>query len=802
MRITLILSLLLFFLLPTSVVGQKGKYSKKSAVKNFRKAQFEEALEHYLNIDSTSWEEQDIYSIAVCYYNLSDKRENAIPYFEKYLLTTDTLTVAYYFLANLYHENYRMDTAISTYIKFKEKLAVDLTEGLLPEEIYDQLLVEVDRNVEHCNYGKSMMLHPRNVVIENLGDSINTEYDEYAPVISYDEEELFFTSRRPENIGGQLSPDGDYYEDIYFSKLLEGSLFKQDIYDQIEDQGGFFSLITNNKYSKAANLEEPINSMIHDASILLSKDGKRLFIYRNSEIWVSELTDGKFGAPIKIDDEINAGSYQPTIVFSYDEEIKFVSSERDGGFGGLDIYYSTKNKDGTWTSLENLGPNINTKYDDDVNYYDQATKILYFSSKGHSGMGGFDVFKSEFKNDRWQSPMNMGYPVNTPFDDVFYVMTRRYNRAYYASERTEGNGGLDLYRLTFADERSSLAEIKGLVLKNATYEPAKSVITLLEKENVVSTHHSDSTTGDYLLLLGHGVKYNMLVETEGFVPYKCSFTIPEQVEYYQLYQEIHHVYLYDNDGNIIGQQVTLNNAFFDVDSELRNDTLTVLFNQSDPNYAQYLEELKKNNNYEQLNNVNFYLSEDSLQALIHNSNPKLEFAFPDNTRFSFLKDSMGLMSNNPEDYVEGKFNNIVYSDTNMIVMNEFEDKNALFNAIENTEVAKLPKVVIHFEFNSSAINETDELKFFLSYLKSHPDVKVEIIGHTDDWGTDAVNDKIGKLRASNVKRYFIKNGITSGRLKSSGRGKSQPIAHNKKENGEDNPEGRALNRRVEFIFSE
>lgn len=802
MRVLLILLTTTTFLIPNLSLGQKAKFSRKSAEKNFRKAHFEEALENFLNIDSTTWDDRDIYSIGVCYYNLPNDREKATPYFERYLSKTDTLTVAYYFLANLYHESYRLDTAIATYEKFKDELKIDVKNDLLPRGIYRQLLNEVEKNIEHCNFGKSMMLHPRKVVIENLGDSVNTDHDEYAPVISENEQELYFTSRREGTTGGELSPDGDYFEDIYHTTLLEGSLFNDDVFDKVENERGFFSLITPRKYTQSTNVGAPINTNQHDASVLLSADEKKLYIYRNSELWVAEKDGNQFAEPVKIEDEVNAGTYQPTIVFSYDGNIKFVSSERDGGKGGLDIYYSTKNEDGTWSRLKNLGSNINTPYDDDVNYYDQSTKILYFSSKGHSGMGGYDIFKSEFKNDKWQSPMNMGYPVNTPFDDVFYIMTKRYNRGYYSSERTEGRGGLDLYRLTFSDERSSLAEIKGLVLKNKTYEPAHSKITLLNKEEVISKHQSDASTGDYLLLLGHGIQYSMLVETEGFVPYKCTFTVPDQVEYYQLYQEVHHVYIYDNDGNVIGQQVTLNNAFFDLDEEeAKDDTLTVLFNETDTNYMAYLEELKKNENYEQLSNVNFYLSEDSLRTLIQNSNPKLELDFPDNTRFAFLRDSVDEVSDDPDDYKEGTFTNIVYSDTNLIVVQEFGDKDSLFHEIEEKSIEEMPKIVLHFDFNSAKLKESDELKFFLEYLKNNPDVKIEIIGHTDNWGTQAVNLKVGRMRASNVKRYFSKNGISTDRMKSTSQGESSPIAHNTKENGEDDPEGRAMNRRVEFVFS-
>lgn len=797
----IILLIITIVLIPMmSTHAQKAKFSRKSATKHFRHNEFAEALENYLALDSAELEIEDIFSIGICYYNLPPETDKAIPYFEAYLKETDTLSVAYHFLGNLYHENYQFDEAIGVYEKFKVRLEIDFREKIIHRGLFVKLVGETNRNIEYCNYGKVMTLHPRQVVVENLGDSINTFNDEYAPVISYDEKELFFTSRRPETTGGEISPDGDYYEDIYYTRLLEGSLFENDLYEKVEKEGGFFSLITPHIFSGSAPMNSDINSFTHDASVLLSKDGKRLYIYRDSHIWVSEKQGGVFGLPTKLEDETNAGSFDPTVVFSYDENIKFVSSEREGGYGGLDIYYSEKQKDGTWSSLQNLGADINTEYDDDVNYYDKKNNTLYFSSKGHSGIGGFDVFKSIYKNDKWNSPMNMGYPVNTPFDDVFYIMTHRYNRAYYSSARKDGFGGLDIYRLTFADERSSLAEIKGLVLKGNELVPAKSKITLLEKETEINTIQSDSTTGDYLLLLGHGVKYTMLVETEGFVPYKCTFSVPEQVEYFQLYQEIHHVYLYDNDGNIIGQQISLNNAFFDIGAEVQNDTMKVLFNKDDDFYKAYIDKLIKDENYEMLTNVSFYISEDSLRSLIQNSSPKLEFDFPENTTFAFLNDSLNGASNNIDDYVSGTFTSLFYQDGNLVILNEVENKDSLLTDLEATTIEEFPKIMIHFDYNSSALSVNEDLMFFANYLLDKDTVKFEIIGHTDNRGEENFNMTLGYRRARAVKKFFVEKGISASRLTTSSKGETSPIAPNSKENGEDNPFGRKLNRRVEFVL--
>ena len=197
----------------------------------------------------------------------------------------------------------------------------------------------------------------------------------------------------------------------------------------------------------------------------------------------------------------------------------------------------------------------------------------------------------------------MGAPINSAKDDIFYMMTPRYNRAYYSSAKPGGYGGMDIYRLTFANERNQLAEVKGLVLEGEKLVPAFSKITIIDNEydTEISTHYSDSLSGDYLLLLEHGKTYTMRVQTKGFVPYLKKFIIPSQVYYYQFYQEVHHVHIKDKHGNIIGQKVTMHNAMFDIDKLVspllrpdmvpQKEILQLKANNLLDSYGDYMEEM-------------------------------------------------------------------------------------------------------------------------------------------------------------------------------------------------------------------
>lgn len=774
--------LFISLLTPKYALLQTNKFSGKNAKKLFHRGHFEEALKCYFELDSLNYTSEDYLNIAVSFYNINDRRIEGIPYFLEFFKTNDTLPASHYFIGDMYHESYEFDSAIVHYNIFKKLILKDLENKEIPEDIYLELDETANAKIKNCNFGKVMIDHPRKVIIENLGDSVNSSFNEYAPVISDDEKLLFFTSRRPDE--NKLSPDGDYYENIYLSELLDGSLFDKDLMNKLHNEGVFFSLQTPLVYTLSKKIKPPYNSDEHDAAVMFDQQENMLYLFRDNHLWRATYSDTSKSEPHKMEDNVNAGNYVPSIVLSTDKKIKFISAERDSGYGGLDIYFSQLQDDSTWSEFKNLGNTINTPQDDDVNYFDSDRNIMYFSSKGHSGMGDFDIFKSTYKNGEWTAPMNMGYPVNTPRTDVFYIMTPRYNRAYYASAKYEGQGGLDLYRLTFADERSSLAEIKGLVLKYDSLIPAYSHITILEDSKPIMEQFSDSLNGDYLLLLAHDREYKMRVETDGFYPYEAELIIPKQLDYFQLYQEIHHVYLYDNEGNVIGQKISMHNSFFEKDQAFNKDSLQELYESG-----------KSVKGYEKLTNVNFYISEDSLSKLVNESDPDLEFNIPENATIQFAD----TIDNNGKVIFVPIKNKKVLEKQTPIIANQITDKDSLMSAIENKNIDSIPEIIVYFDFNMSAINQSKNLDFFVNYLIRNPQVKVVITGHTDDIGNTDNNFNLGMDRALNTKLYLMQHGVNKNQIsKIDSKGELLPIAPNKKPNGDDNPNGRKLNRRVVF----
>lgn len=291
---------------------------------------------------------------------------------------------------------------------------------------------EVDRRIFECQNGKEYLSKPLPYSIVNIGREINSEFEDYAPVLNEKEDEIVFTSRRQEdNLNSDVFDDNKYYEDIFFAKK------------------------SGSTWSRAANIGGRVNTAFHDSNLAMSPDGNTLFIYNDDnggDIYFSERTDGEWSEPIPLPGLINSSYEENSVTTTSDEKVIYFSSNRPGGFGGLDIYRATLDSKGEWTGVKNLGPTINTPFDDSSPFIDYDLKTLYFSTQGRKGMGGFDIFKSTSSEasggGEWSEPENLGYPINTPDDDVFYVRSKDGKRAYYSSVREDGLGYTDIYMIT------------------------------------------------------------------------------------------------------------------------------------------------------------------------------------------------------------------------------------------------------------------------------------------------------------------------------------------------------------------
>lgn len=480
-----------------SINGGYAQKNKKAIEKQMEAADelfdygdYKTALTAYRDIYQLDSNNRDLnYKIGVCIYNLRENKKRALKYFERGASVKNP--ESYYYLGNLYHLNLNFEEAINAYNEYK-KIRI--------EKAYPD--VEIDRLITCSMNAREMMKDPQKISIANMGPGINSKYPDYVPLISADESIMIFTSRRESSTGKLLDPYGNYFEDVYISYKKDGSW--------TDPQG-----ISNN-----------INTKGHDACVALAPDGEQLFIYRTDEtlmagdLFISKFDGKDWTVPEKQGPDINLdGSIEASASLSADRETLYVSSDRPGGFGGRDLYRIVRLPNGEWSKALNLGSTINTRYDEDAPFIHPDGKTLYFSSKGHKNMGGYDVFKSTLTEAGWLPPVNMAAPINTVDEDIYFVLSVNGKTGYYSSNRENSFGSTDIYSIKMPTEDSDLAVISGFVFESGTEEgPVSAKITLMEESvpEVKGVYKTNALTGKYILIVDPSLQYKILIEAEGY----------------------------------------------------------------------------------------------------------------------------------------------------------------------------------------------------------------------------------------------------------------------------------------------
>lgn len=480
----------------------KREYVKKlrEADKKFEYGDYRSALKIYREIYPTKGEDKDLaFKIGVSMFHLKHEKANALEYFER--AGHDNIEVQYY-KANLYHLQSRFNEALQAFYNYKSYPS--------DKEFTND---EIDYLIQKTLTAVELTGAPFNMSIENAGAVINSEYPDYVPLISADQSIMIFTSRRKESTGGLTDPNGEYFEDIYIAKKINGA------------------------WQNPVGISNNINTSTHDACVGLAAGGEHLFVYRTNkdgtagDIYLSKFDGHDWSVPELLGSDINTEKYvEPSASISADEQILYFSSNRPGGFGGMDLYKVVKLPDGSWSLATNLGPKVNTPYDDDAPFIHPDGKKLYFSSKGHKNMGGYDVFRSEMDVDgHWGDATNLGSPVNSVDDDIYFVLSVNGDVGYYSSNKTAGQGSTDIYMIRMPEENFDLAVISG----KATAEdgtPIASTITLINEsgEGSAGIYRSNRSTGKFILIVSRNRKYKVLAEAEGYYPETYEISDPDQ----------------------------------------------------------------------------------------------------------------------------------------------------------------------------------------------------------------------------------------------------------------------------------
>lgn len=360
---------------------------------------------------------------------------------------------------------------------------------------------EVDYEIACCKRAKEFMSQPQLARIKNVGAPINTSFPEYVPLISLDGKTLYFTSRRTGSTGDLVDAYGNYYEDVYVT--------------QKNDKG---------EWDQPKNIGAPINTKTHDACVALSFDGNQMIIYRTApdqltgDLYISKMGYDGWSEPQKFGPEINTPHIETSACFSNDTSVIYFSSNKPGGLGGKDLYRIKKLPNGRWSLPMNLGPTINTERDEDSPFLHPDGITLYFSSKGHNTMGGYDIYKTVLNaaTNQFSSPENLGYPINSINDDIFFVMNIDGTKGYYSSVKEDSKGSSDIYEIDTRFGSNDL-KVKHCKVIFGT-EPQKAKITVIDIDNkqISGIYNASAKTGKFLMVLNPLKPYKAIVEEDGF----------------------------------------------------------------------------------------------------------------------------------------------------------------------------------------------------------------------------------------------------------------------------------------------
>jgi outer membrane protein OmpA-like peptidoglycan-associated protein len=687
------------------------------------------------------------YNIATCYMYSSFKNKAKVHFEKAYELDNKVAEDIHYWLGMSNHLSNNWDKARKEYQMHKDFMLKSKNEAALKE---------IDKRLEEVNIGQERVKKPVKVKIENLGPEINSPYTDYGPIISADEDVLMFTSRRPGTTSG---PEGD--KDEYIDEYWE------DIYQ---------SFSFGNKWTKAKNIGPPVNTDVHDATNNLSPSGEKLFIniddQGQGDIYECDLVNLQWSKPSKMKDPINTKSHESSATISKGLDTLYFISERSGSYGGGDIFMAVKDpKNNKWGSLTNAGPVLNTEYDEEGVFLIPDGKTMYFSSKGHSSMGGFDIFKTVKVNGVWSKPENIGYPINTSDDDVFFVISANGLHGYYASYKNDGFGEKDIYLINFLDSDSPSDAATAKVQEGPlVIRGTKTATSALLKGLVVDQYNQSPIENATIELIN--TESNEIIE---------KFTNEELSGYFGVWVPSDKVLIatvsapsYKSKMDTI--KVPKSNGDLQID---KNFTLVTKSDVTAIIKGKVYDALSKKTLQSTLKIID-NISSAEVVTISSNAEGYYEVAVPTGKKYEIIAKS--------NDYQTAYENvNVPVSQKNQEIVKDF--------ALNNLAVgSKIILKNIFYDFDKATLRSQSiiELDHLIQLLKDYPNMRIELSSHTDNKGTADYNIYLSNARSKSCVDYLILKGISKNRLEYKGYGLTQPIATN------DTDAGRQMNRRTEF----
>jgi hypothetical protein len=401
--------------------------------------EYREALPYFQELFDGGRRDANIkYRIAMCYLNIPNEKEKAIPFLEEsvenisqgynegFYNEREAPIETYFYLGVAYRVTNQLKKALSAFSKYKE---------LVDPKDQEQITL-VDAEITACNNALELTQTPTSIIESNLSKNINNEYNNFNPLVDGNEETIVYMSELR------------FYDGIFASKKRDGY------------------------WLPARNISLDFNSDNPLTPVYLTRDGNTLYLVRNDNddfnLYTSRFADGIWGPVEKLNSNINTNAVENHVCVSDDGRILYFTSNREGGFGGFDIYKSIIDSEGNWGPPTNLGANVNSIFDEASPFITEDGKTLYFSSKGHFNIGGYDIFTSIKNGDSWSQSENLGFPFNTTDDDIFFFPLQNGKIAYYSKFKETGKGNNDIYRIQIFERENIPEKEKELQIKKST----------------------------------------------------------------------------------------------------------------------------------------------------------------------------------------------------------------------------------------------------------------------------------------------------------------------------------------------
>jgi len=720
-----------------------------------------EALDLYLVLDSIRPNNEEYqFRLGVIYYNSIDKAK-CLSYFLEAIKNGKSDPNIDFYLARAYHFNLEFNKAIQYYEKALKTEDPDLGMSKAQQ-------LEIKKHIEDCKLAAQFTRDPLLTPIINLGEPINSPFPEYVPLITANEDMMIFTSRRPNTTGKSVDQHGLYMEDIYVSYRNE-----------------------NGEWSEPDN-DLKFNSKEHDACVGLSPDGEKLILYRSDnggDLYISDFDGKKWGEPVPVT-EVNTAHWESSACFSADGKYLYFTSDKPGGFGGSDIYRAEIDENGKYRNIINLGSNINTEYDEDAPQIHSDGKTLFFSSKGHKGLGGYDIYSSVYDEDNgtWEIPRNIGYPINTPDDDIYFSLLSTGSKGFFTSYRNDSFGEKDIYMITRPGSVPTkfLMKIKLIDPLSGNDIDARITITNTKTGEKQLLDEEDNYQGKYVVPLDFETTYLFGIDAAGYkfkekkidINYRADIfeyvmnIVPNREEIITLVDSMEYA-------NAI-KKTMIEEQIYEEDEGIRIESQNEGSESNDSVSAQKYP-------LEAMESPEERPSQKSLRVTTSggDQSTSVNTGSDINTRLYGAGITRDILLQSVK----------IAGDDSWIkeIMNK-ENHVIFLTRIDNQNKVVIP--VVNFKFDDYSVNREyyEYLKEMAAFFIDNLSTRILIAGHTDWIGSGEYNLQLSVRRAKSVRDHLVEYGMPGDRLSIHGFGEEFPLLSN------ETAFGRKVNRRASMML--